>query len=232
MAIPDREAIRAKLDSLGTAEVRKRLESGAYANNKVPIVQAWLAERSASAPAAPADKPPTLFDRYSTKLKNHPVVATILVVAAIVGGVAQFTDAVSKVWTAIPNLRHAAKELPSLPGDSGWLLLGDLDQKGERYIRGPLYKVEKSSYPDKSLTPRKGEQVRLTAERNVVIAGFKSTGLQRLFDPPWSLNVLTDADYTGIKLPKDSVVEIRDVSIASFPEQPLVVWVRIAPPPK
>lgn len=183
MAIPDREAIRAKLDSLGIIEVRKRLESGAYATNKVPIVQAWLAERSGSVTHLSSGKSPTLFDRYSTKLKNHPLVATILVIAAVVGGFAQFTDAVSKVWTLIPNVLRPAKELPALPGDSGWLLLGDLDPNGERYIRGPLYKIEKSSYPDKSLTPRKGEQIRLTAERNVVIAGFKSTGLQRLMAP-------------------------------------------------
>lgn len=184
-----------------------------------------------ASPAQP-DKPPTRFDSYTAKLKNHPVVAVLLVFVAIVGGIAQFTDAVSKVTTPILNLLHPAKELPALPGGSGWILLGDLDQKGEHYIRGPFYKVEKSSYPDQSLIPRKGEQVLLTAERNVVIAGFKTTGLKQLHVPPWTVNVLTDADYTGIKLSKDSVVEVRDVSLGSFPDQPLVVWIRIAPSPR
>jgi hypothetical protein len=232
MAISDRDAIRAKLDAVGRVKVRKRLESVAYAPAKIPIVEAWLAEQNEDAPAATDLKAPTLVERYITRLKNHRLVAILLIAVAVVGGIGQFTDAVSKIANTIPGLLRSSRELPALPGDSGWLLLGDLDPKGERYIRGPLYQVEKSSYPGTFLTPRKGERLRLLAERNVVIAGYKATGIEKLLVAPWTLNVLSDADYTGIKLLKDSIVEVRDVSLASFPGEPLVVWVRIGPPPK
>lgn len=232
MVIPDREAIRKKLDAAGIAEVKRRLEIGAYAPNKLPIIQAWLAEHADQAPNAIQDKPKTLVDRHLERLKNHPIIALLVVAATVVAGVAQFTDAVSKLAVALPSFMVASVPLPAMPGDTGWLLLGDLDPDGAKYLRGPLYEVHTSSYKEKSLTPRKGETLRLLAERNVILAGFKTTGLAQQFRPPWQLNVLSDADYTGIKIPKGAVVEVRDVSLGSFPGQPIVVWVRIGPPPK
>jgi len=231
MAIPDRESIRRKLDSLGVAEVKRRLEVGAYAANKVPVVMAWLEEQLPAIEAAP-EKSKTLADQYIERLKNHPVIAVIVVASAILVGVAQLTDSVAKIASSFPSIFRPAVALPVIPGDSGWLLLGDLDLNGERYIRGPFYSLEKSGYPDKSLTPRKGELVRLLSERNVVIAGYKTTGLANQFVAPWTLNVLSDVDYTGVKLQKEAVVEVRDVSLGSYPNQPIVVWVRIAAPPK
>ncbi len=233
MAIPDRESIRRRLDSLGIVEVKRRLEVGAYAANKIPVVMAWLEEQQQLPPieAAP-EKSKTLADQYIERLKNHPVIAVIVVITVTLVGAAQLTDSIAKIASNFPSVFRPSVPLPVIPGDSGWVLLGDLDSNGERYIRGPLYSVEKSSYPDKSLTPRKGELVRLLSERNVVIAGYKTTGLANLFVAPWTLNVLSDADYTGVKLPKEAVVEVRDVALGSYPNQPIVVWVRVAIPPK
>ena len=229
MAMPDRESIRRKLNSLGAAEVKRRLEVGAYAANKVPIVKAWLEEQQQSPPiAAVSEKPKTLVDRYIERLKNHPVIAVIVVATVILAGAAQLTDSITK----IASVFHPSVPLPAIPGDSGWLLLGEVDASGERYVRGPFYAVEKSSYADKALTPRKGELVRLSTERNAVIAGYKTTGLANQFVAPWTLNVLSDADYTGAKLPKGAVVEVRDVGLGSYPNQPIVVWVRVAASPK
>ncbi|MGE8098123.1 hypothetical protein [Pseudomonas fluorescens] len=232
MTIPNRDEILAELESLGPDEVRERFVSGVYATNKAAIVEAWLAEQKKVTSTLTSEKTTTLTDRYITRLKNHRPVAILLIVVAVIGGIAQFTDAISKIAYTATGLFHPSRELPTLPGDSGWLLLGDLDPKGERYIRGPFFLVERSAYPEKFLTPRKGEQLRLLTERNLVIAGYKVTGIERVLTPPWTLNVLSDRDYTGIKLSKDSVVEVRDVSLASFPGEPLVLWVRIGPPPK
>ena len=233
MAIPDRESIRRKLNSLGAAEVKRRLEVGAYAANKMPIVEAWLEEQQHSPPiAAASEKSKTLVDRYIERLKNHPVIAVIVVATVILAGAAQLTDSITKIASIFPSVFHPSVPLPAIPGDSGWLLLGDVDPSGERYVRGPFYAVEKSNYPDKSLTPRKGELVRLSSSRNVVIAGYKTTGLANQFVAPWTLNVLSDADYTGVKLPKGAVVEVRDVGLGSYPNQPIVVWVRVAASPK
>lgn len=232
MTIPDRNAFRKKLESLGAAEVKKRVEVGAYAQNKLVVVKHWLADQVAQPAATSGYKAPTLVDKYVTKLKNHPVIAVVVVVGMAIGGVAQFTDALSKVVVIPPWSAHPAKDRPVIPGDSGWLLVGDLDPSAVSYVRGPFYKTEKSSYPTTSVVPRKGELLRLLAERNVIIAGYKTNGLARQFMPPWQLNILSDVDYTGVKLPKDSVGEVRDVSLGSFPSQPVVVWVRVAPPPK
>lgn len=232
MAIPDQESIRKKLDTLGVAEVKKRLEVGAYASNKLPIVEAWLAEQQSLTNAAASEKSNMLVDRYLDRLKNYPLVAIIIVVTFILGGVAQFTDSITKIAGVVPNVFHSSVPLPAIPGDSGWLLLGDLDPSGDRYVRGPYFVVNNSNYPDKALTPRKGELIRLLAERNVVIAGYKTSGLANQFTAPWTLNVLSDADYTGVKLPKGSVIEVRDVALGSYPGQPIVVWVRVSAPPK
>ena len=174
----------------------------------------------------------TLVDRYIAKLKNNQVIAVALVFAALVIGVAQFTDAASKIRSSVTSLFKHSVDLPNIPGGSGWILLGDLERNGEKFIRGPFYKIYKSSYLDKSLVPRKGEQLQLTVEREVVIPGYKETGLTKQFDAPWTLNVLSESDYTGTKLPKHGVVEVRDVSLGSFPDQPVVVWARVAAPPR
>lgn len=233
MTIPDREEIRRKLDSLGISEVRRRLEAGAYASSKVPIIEAWIDEQlQPPLVTAASEKSKTLVDRYIDRLKNHRIIAVIVVAAMVLAGAAQLTDSIARIAGLFPRVFHPSVPLPGVPGDSGWLLLGDLNPNGERYIRGPFYAVEKSNYPDKALTPRKGELVRLLAERNVIIAGYKTTGLANQFTAPWTLNVLSDADYTGVKLPKGSVVEVRDIGLGSFPNQPIVVWVRVAAPPK
>jgi hypothetical protein len=115
----------------------------------------------------------------------------------------------------------------SIPGDTGWLLLGDIDRASGSYIRGPFYKIIKSNYPDKSALPRKDEWLELTAERNVIITDYRVSGLSKQLDPPWQKNVLDENDYTGIKLPKGSKVEVRDVDEAGFEGMPLVLWVRV-----
>jgi hypothetical protein len=233
MAIPNREALRNKLDSLGVSKVKRRLKIGAYSSNKVPIVETWLSEQKELLPVeVTAEKSKTRADRYMEGLKNHPVVAVVVVAAVILTGTAQLTDSIVKIAAAFVSVFHPSVPLPIIPGESGWLLLGDLDPSGKEYVRGPLYVVEKSNYKGKALIPRKGEQVRLSAERNVIIPGYKVTGFANQLMAPWSLNTLSDADYTGVKLPKGAVVEIRDISLGSYPNQPIVVWVRVAAPPK
>ena len=98
MAIPDRESIRRRLDSLGIVEVKRRLEVGAYAANKIPVVMAWLEEQQQLPPieAAP-EKSKTLADQYIERLKNHPVIAVIVVITVTLVGAAQLTDSIAKI---------------------------------------------------------------------------------------------------------------------------------------
>ncbi|HEX2958972.1 MAG TPA: hypothetical protein VHO70_19210, partial [Chitinispirillaceae bacterium] len=121
-------------------------------------------------------------------------------------------------------------QLPELPGGSGWLLIGDFDESQKKYIRGPFYKIVKSNYIDKTPFPRKGEIIRITTDRNVIIAGYKKEGTTRIFQPPWQENILQEEDYTGLKVKSGSLVEVRDISMGHFHGMPFVVWVRIAEP--
>ena len=139
--------------------------------------------------------------------------------------------ALSILFYVFPNIRVGETRFPSLPDGSGWILVGDYDDSLDVYVRGPLYKVIASSYPEPSQFPRKGEIIRLKTERNVVIADYKDSGTKKLFQPPWQKNILGDKDYTGIKLYAGSIVEVRDVSMGHFSGMPFVVWVRIGQPP-
>jgi hypothetical protein len=200
---------------------------------QAPMPQEHSGSPSGPNPVRPdPEKSKTLVDGYLDRLKNHRAIALLVATATIVGGTAQFTDSISKLSGAVVGMFRTAVALPIIPGDSGWLLLGDLDPGGTRFIREPLYETYKSMYSESKLLPRKGEQLLLLAERNVIIAGYKTLGLSKQFTPPWQMNVLSDTDYTGVKLPKGAVVEVRDVSLGSFPGQPIVLWVRVAAPPR
>ena len=88
----------------------------------------------------------SLVYRYMEWLKNRQAIAELVVLAPIAGGIAQFTDAVSKLLAPFARSTHPVV-LPAIPGDSGWLLLAILDPTGARYIRDPFFVTEKSTDP-------------------------------------------------------------------------------------
>lgn len=132
----------------------------------------------------------------------------------------------------LPYSHNKQVELPVLPNGSGWLLLGDYDEIKKKYIRGPFYEVVSSNYNDKSKFPRKGEILKILKERNLIIVNYKTSGVKNLYKPPWQENFLENNDYTGIKIKSNHYVEVRDISLGSFPNMPIVVWVRVGEPPK
>jgi hypothetical protein len=173
-----------------------------------------------------SDASPASDDTLS-RWKKRKLVAYVVAIAVVIGGLATFADSVSKLISTAAAVfsQHATAVI--IPNDTGWIFAGYYDDNVGRFTTGPFVKVVKSSYPDKQTIPRIGEWVRMTAERNVVIADFASKGLTRQMDPPWQQNQLGSGDYTGIKLPKGSTVEVRDVSAGSFPGRPSAVWLRI-----
>jgi hypothetical protein len=229
----------ARLDALGEDEVRLRLAKGAYGESKLPLVQEWLRRREL--PEGPTETPapvtpvkelpaPTLYDRVLARLKNNGVVVGVLLVVALVAGLASLRKDVCSLLPQICSVGPTVS-LPQIPGGSAWILIGDYDQAEQKYVRGPFYAVTQSAYRDPSPVPRKGELIRISVERNLVIPDFGATGTTRLLDPPWAEQELGPEDYVGIKLPAGAIVEVRDVSSGAKPGMPAVVWVRIAPPP-
>jgi hypothetical protein len=72
----------------------------------------------------------------------------------------------SIVFYIFPIQPYNGCELPSLPGGSGWLLLGDYNEEKSMYSRCPFFKIKESHYSDNSTFPRKGDILKITIERN------------------------------------------------------------------
>ncbi len=103
--------------------------------------------------------------------ESHPIISICVILAVVIIGLADFTDALERLLKYFPTWGNHIT-LEDLPGDTGWLLVGDLDTKNGVYVRGPLFRVVKSIYKDESILPRKGEWIKLLATRNVVILDY------------------------------------------------------------
>ena len=76
---------------------------------------------------------------------------------------------------------------------------------------------------------RIGDILSIRKARNIVIARYKTKSLKHQPDsPPLVKEVLEDEDYTGVKLPKDLFVMVRDVEISASQEKRASFWCRVA----
>jgi hypothetical protein len=173
------------------------------------------------------DREKDLPERVLSRLKNWRPIAYLIVLGVALGGIASFSDSISRIYMmAVGALKEGATPV-ILPKDTGWIFAGYFDEGLNKYTQGPYFKTVRSPYPTKSQIPRQGEWLRITSDRNIIIADFETKGLTRRFDPPWQQNELKDSDYTGLKLPSGAVVEVRDVSLGAFVGRPAAVWVRV-----
>lgn len=113
---------------------------------------------------------------------------------------------------------------------TGWLFLGYYDEDNQNYIGGQYGKVaHRTNERDKDTkTPILGDIVHITKERNIVIADYDLTGTEKELESP-DLLVLEDKDYTGAKIPKNSLVLVHDTGrpLSERPGQEFqAVWVR------
>ncbi|HEX9661764.1 MAG TPA: hypothetical protein VGB27_05720 [Candidatus Binatia bacterium] len=103
MSIQDREKIRAKLEALGVAGVKQRLEVGAFAKSKIPIVQEWLRDTSDRASGATQAHTLTTTDKIISFIKNNRIAAVVIVVALGVIGFEKFAGSLSKLRSYLPS---------------------------------------------------------------------------------------------------------------------------------
>lgn len=171
-----------------------------------------------------------LDQKWIDRWRRKPLIAAAIVVGVVVVAIANFASAMRTILDL--SIAHASLgAVPViLPKDTGWILCGYFDQTANIWTMGSFCEVARSQYKQSSATPRLGEQIRLRAIRNVVIADFATRGLQRQFEPPWTQDVLGDGDYTGLKLPPGAVVEVRDASSGALPGRPAAIWVRVGVP--
>jgi hypothetical protein len=172
-----------------------------------------------------------LPERILSRIKNKRVIAYVIVAGVIVIGVANFSDSTMKLYGFAAAVLGSGAVPVVLPKDSGWMFAGYFDAERGIYTDGPYFTVSHSPYASRDQLPRLGEHIRVARkERNIIIADFETQGLTRRFVPPWQQNELKNSDYTGLKLPIGTIVEVRDVSLGAFPGRPAAVWVRVGSP--
>lgn len=167
-------------------------------------------------------------DDFLTRWKRNRWVALLVAIAAIVGGIATFSNSLSQISDNLGRLLGIGlhPKTVKLPFDSGWVLAGYYDTSTQAYTQVPYVVIEKTSYPQKQVLPRLGDWVRVTGERNVIITGYTTTGTTNQMKPP--LSDLAPGDYTGVKLPIATVMEVRDVGGGSYEGRPTALWLRVA----
>jgi hypothetical protein len=167
-------------------------------------------------------------DDILTRWKRKRWVAPFVVIAAIVAAVATFTTSINQIsdnvekWLGISPHPKTVQ----LPFDSGWILAGFYSSSTQAYTQIPYVEIAKTSYPQKQGLPRVGDWVRVTGERNVIIADYATSGTTNQMSPP--MRDLAQSDYTGVKLPAGTIMEVRDIGGGSYEGRPTALWLRVA----
>lgn len=169
-----------------------------------------------------------ISDDFLARWKRKPWVAALLVIAAIVAGIATFTNSISQIsdnvekWLGI----NQHPKTVQLPFDSGWILAGYYNPSTQAYTQVPYVEISKTSYPQKQTLPRVGDWVRVTGERNVIIADYATSGTSNQMNAP--MRDLSPGDYTGVKLPAGTLMEVRDIGGGSYEGRSTALWLRVA----
>ena len=110
MPIPDPEKLWSDLEKVGVAEVRRRLATGVYSDDKIALVKEWIRrkeqEHNSHVQNEEETTAPTLVDKYLTRLKNNPLIAILIVVAIVVIGLGEFAGYAQKllsIWVISGN---------------------------------------------------------------------------------------------------------------------------------
>jgi hypothetical protein len=77
--------------------------------------------------------------------------------------------------------------------------------------------------------PALGDVLRVEKLRRIVIADFRTRGMQhQLLFPGTIKGRITDEDETGVQVPVGGLVIVRDVKLGAYPGRPAAVWCRVA----
>lgn len=165
-----------------------------------------------------------ILARWKRKKWTAPFVAIAVVItalAAFTNSISQISDNVEK-WLGV----NQHPKTMQLPFDSGWILAGYYNSSTQAYTQVPYVEISKTSYPQKQTLPRVGDWVRVTGERNVIIADYATSGTSNQMSAP--MRDLAPSDYTGVKLPAGTIMEVRDIGGGSYEGRPTALWLRVA----
>lgn len=118
MPIPEPDKIWPKLEKAGEDEVRKRLSMGVYPDYKLPVIEEWLQRKTMEKKTISKQKSEKEIpeaDKIIESLKTHKAISFLVVIGVIVIGIANFTDAISKLFNLFQSEQH---EISSISGET------------------------------------------------------------------------------------------------------------------
>lgn len=173
---------------------------------------------------------------FPTLTKQHAyhiiIVLAFMAWTVALAGIASWTY----VSTHTPGKSAAGvaeKQLPSLPGDTGWIFAGYFNIARETFIEGPYVSVQNTTTRGMRRFVEIGDTIALKVARDVHIVDFKKTGTSQKLVAPITKGVIDEYDKTGITLPTGTELIVRDVSEGRWPDNPnAAVWLRVVYVPK
>jgi hypothetical protein len=120
---------------------------------------------------------------------------------------------------------------PPIPFQTGWVFVGYFDPDKNAFVEGPTAGVafRPTSGERGQIVPSIGDILRIRKDRRVVIANYRTAGLQhQLTSPPLVKDPVTDDDETGVQLRAGTFVIVRDVETSGYPGRASSIWARVA----
>jgi hypothetical protein len=106
----------------------------------------------------------------------------------------------------------------AIPGETGWIFGGYFNTETKAFIEGPYVSI----YDSKTRGLRKyvevGDTIQLKVSRKIIIVDFKTTGTSQKLVSPINVGIIGEEDETGIILPKDTRLVVREVSEGKWPD--------------
>lgn len=131
------------------------------------------------------------------------------------------------------NAPEPQLESTTIPGETGWIFAGYFNIKTESFIEGPYVSVYDSNTRGQRRYVEIGDTVQLKAPKKLIIVDFKTTGTSQKLVSPITVEILGEEDETGVVLPKDTKLIVRDISEGRWPDNEIAaLWLRVVNVPQ
>lgn len=168
-----------------------------------------------------------IFPQLTKKVSGSILVLVInrLFVLSLVAMVLGFAGFV--LVTAMPAEKALVKP-PDLPGDTGWVFAGYFDTEREFFTEGPYVSIVRSASRGMRRYVEVGDTIQLNVARKIYIVDFKKTGTSQKLVSPINKGVIDQFDETGVVLPAETQLIVRDVSEGKWPDNvQAALWLRV-----
>lgn len=128
------------------------------------------------------------------------------------------------------NEKSTAPEIGGtiIPGETGWIFAGYFNVETEAFIEGPYVSVYDSNTRGQRRYVEVGDTVQLKVSRKVITLDYKTTGTSQKLVSPINAGILGEEDETGVIIPKDTRLVVRDVSEGRWPDSKnAALWLRV-----